>query len=180
MNVRLLVLGVLAEEPMHGYELKKAAEESRLEAWAGVLPGSIYHALKQLEKEKLVALDATVRTGRRAREVYRITPKGRATLRDLIRAAWRAPIRALPSTLYGALAFRRLADPGEERLAIERQRADLTQEIEAWERARPLKRPMTADQEALFDNGLEHLRADLTLLRRLAPRPRAKRPPRER
>jgi DNA-binding PadR family transcriptional regulator len=169
-SVRLLVLGVLAERPMHGYELRKLAEESRLEAWSGILPGSIYHALKQLEKERLVRLAKTEQTGRRRREVYQITRAGRAAIAALIREAWQDPIRSLPTGLYGALAFRRLADPAAERLAIERQIADLTAEIEAWERARPLKGPLSADQSALFDNGLDHLRADLALLRRLGAR----------
>jgi DNA-binding PadR family transcriptional regulator len=164
------VLGVLADRPMHGYELRKLAEESRLEAWSGILPGSIYHALKQLEKEGLVALAKTEQTGRRRREIYRITRAGRAAIATLIHDAWRDPIRSLPTTLYGALAFRRLGDPVAEQSAIERQMADLAAEITVWERARPLKGPLSPDQEALFDNGLDHLRADLALLQRLSVR----------
>ena len=168
--VRLLVLGVLAERPMHGYELRKLAEQSRIEAWSGILPGSIYHALKQLEKEGLVALAKTEQTGKRRREVYRITKAGRAAIGALIGEAWRDPIRSLPTTLYGALAFRGLGDPALEHAAIERQIADLSREIAAWERARPLKGPLSPDQEALFDNGLDHLRTDLALLQRLGVR----------
>jgi DNA-binding PadR family transcriptional regulator len=168
MNVRLLVLGLLLRGASHGYELRRIVEESRLDAWAGVLPGSIYHALRQLTKEGLIALTRTERTGARAREIYRITPAGRTALKQLVREAWQEPIRAFPTPLYGALAFRGQLAPAEERAEIERQMAELEREIELWERARPLKQPMTEVENALFDNGLEHLRADLALLRRLS------------
>jgi len=172
MNVRLLVLGLLGRQPMHGYELRRIAEESRLDAWAGILPGSIYHALRQLEKEGLVALKATERTGARAREIYRITPAGRAALKQLVRDAWREPARAFPTSLYGALSFREQLEPSEERAAIEAQIAQLEREIALWERARPLKGPMAPAETALFDNGLDHLRTDLALVRKLARLPR--------
>ena len=169
MNVRLMVLGLLARGPRHGYELRKLAEQNRMESWAGILPGSIYHALKQLLKEGLIRRVATERTGRRTREVFAITAAGRRALIGLVRQAWRAPIRTTPSTLYGALLFRGIISPAEEAKAIEAQRADLEAEIRLWEKARPLKE-LPGDQAAVYDNGLDHLRADLKLIRRLAPR----------
>jgi len=171
MNVRLMVLGLLAQGPRHGYELRKLAEQNRMESWAGILPGSIYHALGQLLKERLVRLAATERTGRRTREIYAITAAGRRALTELVRRAWHAKIRTTPSILYGALLFRGALSPAEEAKALEAQRTDLETEIRLWEKARPLKE-LPADQAAVYDNGLDHLRADLKLIKRLAPRAR--------
>jgi DNA-binding PadR family transcriptional regulator len=167
MNVRLLVLGLLAERPMHGYELRKLAEDNRIEAWAGVLPGSIYHALRQLAKERLIARTARERIGGRVRERYGITPAGRAALADLVREAWHERMRSFPTSLYGALSFRSALAPAEERASLDAAIGDLEREIAAWEVARPLKGPMSPSRQALFDNGVGHLRLDLELLVKL-------------
>ena len=175
VNVRLLVLGLLSRSPMHGYELKRVAEESRIQAWTGILPGSIYHALRQLTREGLLTLRATESTGARTREVYAITPQGRMALKALVREEWTAPVRSFPVSLYGALSFRGLLSPGEERAALDAQVAKVEEEIALWQSGRKLKGPLTPELEALFDNALAHLRADLALLQRLRARPRPRR-----
>ena len=44
--VRLLVLGLLQFKPLSGYEIQQILQVSQIDVWAGILPGSIYHALK--------------------------------------------------------------------------------------------------------------------------------------
>ena len=46
---KLLVLGLLDGGPMSGYDLQQKLGGADAERWGGVLPGSIYHALKKLE-----------------------------------------------------------------------------------------------------------------------------------
>ncbi len=53
-TTRILVLGVLRDETMHGYELKATLERWGAPQWAGVSSGSIYFALKKMAKEGLV------------------------------------------------------------------------------------------------------------------------------
>ena len=48
---KLLVLGLLDGGPMSGYDLQQKLGGADAERWGGVLPGSIYHALKKLEVE---------------------------------------------------------------------------------------------------------------------------------
>ena len=43
---KLLVLGLLDGGPMSGYDLQQKLGGADAERWGGVLPGSIYHALK--------------------------------------------------------------------------------------------------------------------------------------
>lgn len=173
MNVRLLVLGLLADQPRHGYEIRKLAELNRIEAWTGILPGSIYHALRKLAAERLIEIKERARQGSRVREVYRITRAGRSALTALVREAWEDPRPALPTSLYGAILFGSRVPAREARRSVAARRAAVRREIEAWERARPLKGPMTATESALYDNGLAHLRIDLELIDRLSTgRPR--------
>ena len=75
-----MVLALLAEAPMHPYEMQ------RLMHWRGktqvvrVQRGSLYPAVERLVKAGLVELADTEREGRRPeRTVYRITDEGRET-----------------------------------------------------------------------------------------------------
>src|SRR5215467_12358718 len=105
MLVRLFVLGLLLRRSMSGYEVQRILQLNRTDLWAGILSGSIYHALKKLEAEDLVTLRVTEWNGNRTRAIYAITPKGEAEYRSLLRDAWRNPSPHFPSGLYAALGF---------------------------------------------------------------------------
>lgn len=55
---RVLVLGLLDVKPMSGYDIQQLLRISDAERWGGVLIGSIYHALKKMEKEGLVVVES--------------------------------------------------------------------------------------------------------------------------
>ncbi|REJ17663.1 MAG: hypothetical protein C6W57_05455 [Caldibacillus debilis] len=80
----------------------------RTEEWTNVLPGSLYHALKQLEKEGVVKVREVVRTGRRSKAVYEITEKGREAYTAMLREALQTPDLPYPRNFYSALAFWRI------------------------------------------------------------------------
>src|SRR5205807_10351222 len=98
--LELAVLGLLAEQPRHGYDLKKRLSETLGPLW-GISFGSLYPALRRLERNG--AIEATEadgapaaiiptgslkgdlaaarvrrrpRAGLRTRKAYRITPAG--------------------------------------------------------------------------------------------------------
>jgi len=105
-TLELALLGFLAEEPLHGYELRR-----RVEACFGPLVraswGSIYPALGRLEQRRLVAAErregtnlrgltgslagelalaalGSTRGSSKTRRVYRITPLGRNELETML------------------------------------------------------------------------------------------------
>ena len=92
---KLLVLGLLDGGPMSGYDLQQKLGGADAERWGGVLPGSIYHALKKLEGEGCIALAGVEQTGHRQKAVYRITEAGRSHLHTLIADALRGLLRPL-------------------------------------------------------------------------------------
>jgi len=60
--IRVLTLGVLNSEPMHGYQVRQALETWHAEQWANIAYGSIYSALGKMAEEGLVeAARASVR-----------------------------------------------------------------------------------------------------------------------
>ena len=55
MIIRLLILGILKRRgSAHGYRMYRDLVEWRVETWTIIRPGSIYHALTQMEKQGLI------------------------------------------------------------------------------------------------------------------------------
>jgi len=88
MSVRLVLLGLLHERPLYGYEIKHIIEE-HMGDWTSVAFGSIYFALDRLSEERYVEKVATEHSGNRpSRSVYQITPAGREEFLRLLRESW--------------------------------------------------------------------------------------------
>jgi DNA-binding PadR family transcriptional regulator len=110
---RIVLLGLLAQRPLHGYAVHRVIEERRMDQWADIKPASIYAALQRLEREGLVEATGETRSGRRpVATVYRTTASGLDELRRLLRQAWMQPVRwAAPVDV--ALGFHQLLDADE-------------------------------------------------------------------
>src|ERR1700674_3236234 len=86
---RVLVLGVLLKQPMHGYEVRRELESWNAEQWANIAYGSIYFSLAKMASEHLVEVVSTDERGNRpARTVYAITNDGREQFARLLRELW--------------------------------------------------------------------------------------------
>jgi len=119
---RVLVLGVLLKQPMHGYEVRRELESWNAEQWANIAYGSIYFSLAKMAEEHLVEVVSTdQRRNRPARTVYAITNRGREEFARLLRELWweyRPPI----DPFRVALTFMNCL-PRDELLAGLRKRA---------------------------------------------------------
>jgi DNA-binding PadR family transcriptional regulator len=80
----LVVLGLLNQKPMHGYQLYHEIERSNMETWAQVNLASIYNTLDRLRKSKMVEAKKEKPGKMPEREVYHITPKGKKKLSNLV------------------------------------------------------------------------------------------------
>ena len=76
-EVRLALLSLLAERPMHGYELMKEME-ARSGGMYRASAGTVYPNLQQMEDEGLVGME----TSKDGKRVYSITEEGRKALKD--------------------------------------------------------------------------------------------------
>jgi len=72
------ILGLIAQKPRSGYDLKRAIDRTIRHFWAASY-GQIYPDLRRLEAAGWIAGDDAPRGGR-ARRIYRITPAGSAAL----------------------------------------------------------------------------------------------------
>lgn len=75
-DLKYMILELLRDRPMHGYEVMRALEETSRGAYTAS-PGSVYPTLQSLEDEGLVSSEESD-----GRKVYTITDRGRAFLED--------------------------------------------------------------------------------------------------
>ena len=75
IDIKFPILGFLMESTMTGYDIKRRFRDP-IGFFYRASDGSLYPALKKLDRNGLVTMRAE-RRGRRARKVYAITPKGR-------------------------------------------------------------------------------------------------------
>ena len=73
----LVVLSLLSERPMHGYELVKEYERQEVSDWASVSRPHVYYALQKLAVRGLINA-VTISSGSepRGKAVYRLTAEG--------------------------------------------------------------------------------------------------------
>jgi DNA-binding PadR family transcriptional regulator len=105
-STRLLVLGVVRIfQPVHGYDVRRELLSWRADEWASVNPGSIYHALKTLERDAFLRVAEVDSNGNRpARTAYELTKDGETEFFQLLREAlWRTDTSGLP--LRAGLSF---------------------------------------------------------------------------
>jgi DNA-binding PadR family transcriptional regulator len=84
--MRHAVLALLADEPAHGYEIKRALEERFGTVIAPLNAGQVYTTLQRLQRDELVADDAVAQSGRPDKRVYRLTAAGRQALEEWLGA----------------------------------------------------------------------------------------------
>lgn len=85
MDIQTIILGFLMHKSMTGYDLKKAFSIS-FSFFSGLSYGSIYPALKKMEKRGLITKHVEIQDGLPNRKVYTITETGRKAFLDSLRS----------------------------------------------------------------------------------------------
>lgn len=168
---RLMVLGLLTNGPMSGYQLHQTLQMLQSDKWAGILPGSIYHALKKMEKEHLVELDSVEQTGHRSKAIYRITPQGETELKRLVLESLSSSSIAFPTALYSGLSFLQQI-PAEQALnALEEQLAVVKRDYAELKAGEQEKNAAVGELPLLvrlsFDNMYNQFELHLSFLQKL-------------
>jgi DNA-binding PadR family transcriptional regulator len=162
---RLLILWLLAEQPLHGYGIKRVLDDEGLRFWFALDFGSVYAVLRTLEREGLIEERGTEQEGARPpRRRYAITRSGREALAELLREAWlRLPPVGEPVDL--ALAAGSELDEEEVRELRGRRAAALRERLAQLRDLAP-----SAPAPELVDRQLALASAELAWLERLEDR----------
>ncbi|MBZ5494215.1 MAG: PadR family transcriptional regulator [Acidobacteriia bacterium] len=129
----LVLLSLLAEQPMHGYQANMELERRQVQDWAGVSRPQVYYSL-----EKLTRLELIKETGDPEpalgpeRRIFSTTPKGRAALAAALeREDWTNQRDRPPFLTWMALSWQ--ASPATVRNQLRRRekflKADLEREL---------------------------------------------------
>lgn len=128
MSHRYLVLGLLSESPMTGYEIKKRVCET-MSMIASPSYGAVYPTLHRLLKEGAVTMEVVEQEGRPAKKVYSITKQGRADFEAWLQEP-AAPDLVKREFLLKVLLAKRL-QPGELQEHLTRRREALEAQCDA-------------------------------------------------
>jgi DNA-binding PadR family transcriptional regulator len=124
----LVVLSLLWERPMHGYELLSEYQRQEVVDWASISKAQLYYALNKLSTLGLLR-GSVEEGGPRERTVYRPTTLGRAALtKGLKKDAWAKSRVAQPFTTWLGLSIH--ASPDCERKLLRARLGFLEKEIE--------------------------------------------------
>lgn len=101
----VVVLSLLQERPMHGYDLLAEYERQEVVDWASVSKAQVYYALSKLEKKRLIS-GHTEEGISRERVVYAPTKNGLAALQAaLSKASWATSRVAQPFATWLGLSI---------------------------------------------------------------------------
>jgi DNA-binding PadR family transcriptional regulator len=130
----LVLLSLLAEQPMHGYQANLELERREVQDWAGLSRPQVYYSLEKLARLGLIidAGESEPALGPE-RRTFSTTAKGRASLAAALeREAWTTARDRPPFLTWMALSWQ--ARPGVFLRQIKRREAFLKTEL-ARERA---------------------------------------------
>src|SRR3954468_21967454 len=125
----LVVLSLLAERAMHGYEVNLELERRQVRDWAGVSRPQVYYSLEKLARMKLIkaAGDEEAAAGPE-RRVYSTTAAGAAALADALeRDDWTTGRERPVFLTWMALSW--LARPGVFKRQLKRRRLFVETEL---------------------------------------------------
>jgi len=160
MKARTLILGVLHRGNFHPYEIKRRLQNAMIECYTDVDVGTLYYAIRQLEKDGLIVAVSHERVARGGmRTVYKITAKGKVAFREELHHQFEEE-GPVSQTLYGALLFLHLADLAVVEELVRRKIAHLDELIAKLV-------PILKQLRPVISTGGDHLLRHLDKLRRL-------------
>lgn len=126
----LVVLSLLSERPMHGYEINLELEMRDVKDWAGVSRPQVYYSLNKLKSLKMVSILTAKSAGEGPdRQVYRIIQKGKQALeRALSETSWASQRTISPFLTWLALSSH--VPRRDVQTIIEQRKQFLIQQIE--------------------------------------------------
>jgi DNA-binding PadR family transcriptional regulator len=160
-DAELLLLGLVAEMPRHGYQIDQVIEERGMRQWTQIGFSSIYFVLGKLQKLGLVAakMPRRVKVSIKARKVYSVTRAGRRTLVAQTLAALRNVQPAYSSVLLGMINWSALER--EQALdALQARDTAIEAELARLGAIQAERQPLPDFVEALFEYSLGQLQAE--------------------
>ena len=158
-NAEFAVISLLAEAPLHGYEIERLIEARGMRNWTEIGFSSIYFVLQKLEGRGLIETVGPAPASRREPRVYRLSAAGRAAHREETRRALAEPDTLYPAILLGLANWPALAT-GAASAALATRDSTLAGRLADLTRRRNAQEPLPAFVGAMFDYGAAMIEAE--------------------
>ena len=168
----LVLLSLLAERPMHGYQANLELERREVRDWAGISRPQVYYSLEKLARRGLVRTNKSDEPAAGPeRTVFATTARGRAALADALeRADWTMQRERPPFLTWVALSWQ--ARPGVFEQQLRRRQGfletELTREAEVLRSIRDEVGHRFHEAVWMVSLVIEQFRTELRWLRRLS------------
>lgn len=159
-DAELVLLGLLAEQSRHGYELEAVIAERGVRQWTALAFSSIYYLLNKLESRGLVASERPDAQAK-GRRVYSLTSSGVAACVAGTRDALERMDPLAAPVLVG-MANSPLLPPGQVAEALRRRHQNVLLRIDSIRTTRSRQEPVDVFVAAIFEHGIALLQAELT------------------
>src|SRR6266581_6636050 len=158
MSLRYGILGLLTEEPLHGYEIKSRFETLLGGAWE-VNIGQVYSTLQRLERDGLI--EAVGERGERGKLAYQVTVSGRRQLEQWLTEPETEP-QYLREALFVKLLLLRCLAKGNLDILLARQRRVYLQRLrDLAELEKQARQEGRNDLVLLIKGAVIHTEADI-------------------
>jgi len=164
--LELAILGLLKERPMHGYELKKRLSYMLGHFWT-VSYGSLYPALKRMEKSGSIERAYSVKEKTRNRNVFRISSKGEKAFMRMLTADLNDAVLADTEKFDLRMAFFQYLEPETRLELLEMRRRLLTDQVEQFKVYRSANKDEDLYRSGLLRHKVNQTKSDIRWLDRL-------------
>ncbi len=163
----IAILGLLAESPMHGYQIHQEITRREMEYWAKIKLASIYTTLTRLEEGGLIRSEKEKVGNTPERTVYSITEQGRSQLSEMVEHFLREEDR--PEWPFGlGVAFIQGAPRERVLAALQHRREKLMQcDRDLHDHLIKLKEQIPFNWFLLIENAHKHMKLELEWLDQL-------------
>ena len=158
MSLRYGILGLLAEQPLHGYEVKTRYEALFGGAWELNI-GQVYTTLQRLERDGFV--DTVGERGDRGKQRYGLTAAGETALQEWLQEPEEEPQQLRQDIYLKLLLISRLANGNLEGLLARQRRVYLQRLKDLGDLERRARREARGDLVLLIQGAILHTEADL-------------------
>ncbi|MFJ9683658.1 GyrI-like domain-containing protein [Streptomyces sp. NPDC101194] len=156
----LTLLGLLVEQPRHGYELEAVISERGMRDWTEIGFSSIYYLLTKLRERGLISqVGPSQSQGGKARKIYAATAGGHRACAEAAEEAIAEPHPLFPRVLVG-LANQPAVDHERLLAALDQRSRALAERIEHVRRAASSQQHAPGFVHAIFDYTLGQLSAE--------------------
>src|SRR4051812_2798909 len=171
----LVVLSLLAERPMHGYELWAELERRQVQKWASITKAQVYYSLRKLEEGgHIVSAQGGDDTLGPERRVYKPGDDGRRLLsNELAHAKWATQRPPDPFLTWMVLSWQ--ARPRDFSAQIARRRKFVEKQLEEDRAALEAvigETSATSDAAMIVRLGIKQFEVELEWLDEVASRQR--------